>query len=268
MTADASLISRPDLVAFPESIYLSSESPLQNDIFSLRVSWMNQGTASANGFHWILEDVTEGSIIMEGDSQGVSSSQIESEITTRSFSSTGIHTLKLSLDTNNVLDEMNDESSGVNNNIIQVDIEVTALGVRVVPLNNDGSMPVLEVDRQQAAIKNFDVRNKTSIDIPITIMNEGTGTEPVTLSYTNVQEKHPVFNYFISPQDAWTKSVSQTSPYTLGPQGSNDDSVELVLTFENQYADLSDPNTPRYARAGTFYVDVTVAYQSQPLVSH
>ena len=268
MTADASLISRPDLVAFPESIYLSSESPLQNDIFSLRVSWMNQGTASASGFHWILEDVTEGSIIMEGDSQGVSSSQIESEITTRSFSSTGIHTLKLSLDTNNVLDEMNDESSGVNNNIIQVDIEVTALGVRVVPLNNDGSMPVLEVDRQQAAIKNFDVRNETSIDIPITIMNEGTGTEAVTLSYTNVQEKHPVFNYFISPQDAWTKSVSQTSPYTLGPQGSNDDSVELILTFENQYADLSDPNTPRYARAGTFYVDVTVAYQSMPLVSH
>ena len=268
MTADASLISRPDLVAFPESIYLSSESPLQNDIFSLRVSWMNQGTASASGFHWILEDVTEGSILMEGDSQGVASSQIQSEITTRSFSTTGIHTLKLSLDTNNVLDEMNDESSGVNNNIIQVDVEVTALGVRVVALNDDGSVPVLEVDRQQAAIKNFDVRNETSIDIPITIMNEGTGTEAVTLSYTNVQEKHPVFNYFISPEDAWTKSVSQTSPYTLGPQGANDDSIELVLTFENQYADLSDPNTPRYARAGTFYVDVTVAYQSLPLVSH
>ena len=268
MTADASLISRPDLVTFPESIYLSSESPLQNDIFSLRVSWMNQGTASASGFHWILEDVTEGSILMEGDSQGVSSSQIQSEITTRSFSTTGIHTLKLSLDTNNVLDEMNDESSGVNNNIIQIDIEVTALGVRVVPLNADGSVPTLEEDRQQAAIKNFDVRNETTINVPITIMNEGTGTEAVTLSYTNVQEKHPVFNYFISPEDAWTKSVSQTSPYTLGPQGATDDSIELILTFENQYADLSDPNTPRYARAGTFYVDVTVAYQSLPLVSH
>ena len=268
MTADASLISRPDLVAFPESIYLSSQSPLQNDIFSLRVSWMNQGTASAAGFHWILEDITEGLILMEGDSQGVSSSQIQSEITTRSFSTTGIHTLKLSLDTNNVLDEMNDESSGVNNNIIEVDIEVTALGVRVVPLNDDGSVPSLEVDRQQAAIKNFDVRNETSIDIPITIMNEGTGSEAVTLSYTNIQEKHPIFNYFISPEDAWTKSVSQTSPYTLGPQGANDDSIELVLTFENLYADLSDPTTPRYARSGTFYVDVTVAYQSLPLVSH
>ena len=125
--------------------------------------------ASAAGFHWILEDITEGLILMEGDSQGVSSSQIQSEITTRSFSTTGIHALKLSLDTNNVLDEMNDESSGVNNNIIEVDIEVTALGVRVVPLNDDGSVPSLEVDRQQAAIKNFDVRNETSIDIPITL---------------------------------------------------------------------------------------------------
>ena len=52
-----------------------------------------------------------------------------------------MHTLKLSLDINNDLDEMNDESSGINNNILEIDIEVTAIGVRVVPLDDSGNLP-------------------------------------------------------------------------------------------------------------------------------
>ena len=218
ITGDASLIARPDIFAFPESIFLSSESPLQNDVVSVRVSWMNQGTADAGSFDWKLEDITEGTILMQGQSNGVLSSGIESKITTRSFSTTGTHTLKLSLDTNNVLDEMNDETSGTNNNILEIDIEVTTLGVRVIPLNDDGSVPISEVERQLAAVKTFDVNNNTDINIPISIRNEGTGTEMVTLSYTNVQEQHPVFNYFISPDDSWEKSVSQNGPYQLSPK--------------------------------------------------
>ena len=268
ITGDASIVSRPDLLAFPESIFISSESPLQNDVVSVRVSWMNQGTADAGSFDWKLEDVTEGTVLMQGQSNGVPSSGIESEITTRTFSTTGIHTLKLSLDVNNDINEMNDESNGVNNNILQIDIEVTALGVRVIPLDEDDNVPSSEADRQAAAINNFDVRNKTDIDIPLAIFNEGTGTEMVTLSYTNVQEQHPVFNYFISPEDNWQKSVSQAGPYELSPQGQQGDSVQVTLNFDNLNSNLEDTNNPRYARSGTFFVDVTVAYQSQPTVSH
>ena len=268
VTGDASIIARPDIYAFPESIFLSSDSPLQNDVVSVRVSWMNQGTADAGSFDWKLEDVTEGTVLMQGQSNGVPSSGIESKITTRSFSTTGTHTLKLSLDINNVLNEMNDESSGINNNILEIDIEVTALGVRVIPIDSEGIVPVSEADRQQAAVKTFDVRNDTDIDIPISIQNEGTGTEMVTLSYTNVQEQHPIFNYFISPEDSWQKGVSQTGPYQLSPQGQSGDKIQVALNFNNLNANLDDPNNPRYARSGTFYVDVTVAYQTQPTVSH
>ena len=268
ITGDASIIARPDIYAFPESIFLSSESPLQNDVVSVRVSWMNQGTADAGSFDWVLEDITEGVVLMQGQSNGVPSSGIESKITTRSFSTTGTHTLKLTLDTNNALDEMNDETSGVNNNILEIDVEVTALGVRVIPLDGEGNVPTSEVERQQAAVNIFDVRNDTDIDIPVVIRNEGTGTEMVTLSYTNVQEKHPVFNYFISPQDTWQKSVSQNGPYELEPQGQSGDEIQVSLNFDNIFADLTDPSNPRYARSGTFYVDVTVAYQTQPTVSH
>ena len=268
VTGDASIISRPDLLAFPESIFLSSESPLQNDIISIRASWMNQGTADAGAFDWKLEDLTEGSTLIEGQSSGVASSGIETKITTHSFTTTGIHTLKLTLDVNNVIDEMNDESSGINNNILEIDIEVTALGVRVIPLDESGNVPSSEADRQNAAVKVFDVRNNTDIDIPISIFNEGTGSETVTLSYTNVQEQHPVFNYFISPEDNWQKSVSQTGPYELAPQGQQGDTIQVTLNFDNSNANLDDPTNPRYARSGVFYVDVTVAYQNQPTVSH
>ena len=68
ITGDASIVSRPDLLAFPESIFLSSESPLQNDIISIRASWMNQGTADAGAFDWKLEDLTEGSTLIQGQS--------------------------------------------------------------------------------------------------------------------------------------------------------------------------------------------------------
>ena len=97
---------------------------------------MNQGTANSGTFKWKLEDLTVGSVIMQGQSNGLQSSQIQSEITTRSFSGTGTHTLQLSLDTDNQIDEMNDELNGINNNIATLDIEVTALGVRVYPIQS------------------------------------------------------------------------------------------------------------------------------------
>ena len=177
MTGDASIVARPDIYAFSDSIFLSSESPLQNDIVSVRVSWMNQGTADAGSFDWKLEDLTMGTILFQGQSNGVASSGIESKITTHSFSTTGLHTLKLTLDTDNVLNEMNDESSGINNNVLEIEIEVTALGVRVIPLDGEGNIPTSEEDLKQAAINVFDVRNGAEINIPISIRNEGTGTD-------------------------------------------------------------------------------------------
>ena len=75
ITGDASIVSRPDLLAFPESIFLSSESPLQNDIISIRASWMNQGTADAGAFDWKLEDLTEGSTLIQVSPKG--SHQVE-----------------------------------------------------------------------------------------------------------------------------------------------------------------------------------------------
>ena len=42
VTADATLDEKADLVTFDGSIFSSSESPLQNDLITLRLSWLNQ----------------------------------------------------------------------------------------------------------------------------------------------------------------------------------------------------------------------------------
>ena len=45
LTADATLDEKADLVTFDGSIFSSPESPLQNDLITLRLSWLNQGTS-------------------------------------------------------------------------------------------------------------------------------------------------------------------------------------------------------------------------------
>ena len=67
------------------------------------------------------------------------------------FTTTGVHSLQLSVDTGGVVDEMNDATSGTDNNIWMEDIEVMALGVRVVVDNEDGSIPESPEDRASNA---------------------------------------------------------------------------------------------------------------------
>ena len=48
---------------------------------------------------------------------------------------------------------MNDEVDGVNNNVLELDLNITAIGVRVIPHLPDGSMPAdsdeVEIARKQ-----------------------------------------------------------------------------------------------------------------------
>ena len=177
--------------------------------------------------------------------------------------------MRLRVDTNDQVAEMNDATSGTDNNIWEQEIEVTALGVRVIALNADGSVPTTAEERENAAIKVFDVRNNTGIDIPIHILHEGTGEKNVTLSVTNVQVPQPGRpDFLLAPEDLWTKSVSELGPYTVQGQGETGDFKALTVQLEDEYANLDDPDDPRYARSGTFIVDVTARYQDNPTVAH
>ena len=91
---------------------------------------------------------------------------------------------------------------------MEIDIEVTALGVRVIPIDSEGIVPVSEADRQQAAVKTFDVRNDTDIDIPISIQNEGTGTEMVCY-HIPTSKNNIRFQLLHFPEDSWQEFLKQ-----------------------------------------------------------
>ena len=269
VTADATPNPQADISLYNGSIIPSSPEPLRNDLIAIRIGWINQGTLATGTFKVIFEDLTTGDTLFEGDRPALAAGTIDSLLIQHQFLTTGPHQMRLRVDTNDQVAEMNDANTGTDNNIWEQEVEVTALGVRVVALNNDGTVPTTSEDRETAALKTFDVRNQTGIDIPIHILHEGTGEKNVTLSVTNVQVPQPGRpDFLLSPDDLWSKSVSELGPYTVQGQGEVGDFQLLTIHLEDEYANLDDPEDPRYARSGTFIVDVTARYQDNPTVAH
>ena len=269
MSAKATPSPMADYTTFDGSIATSSTNPLKNDLVTLRITWNNQGTIDAGSMHVILEDLTTQTILYEADASQLGPGELASVSIYHSFTTTGIHQLKLSLDTNDQVTEMNDATSGVDNNIWIEDIEVMALGVRVVAHNPDGSIPTTAEDRANSALRDFDVANNTGIDIPLTILHEGTGNQSVSIYVTNVQMPDPQRpDLLLPPSDTWSKSLSVVGPYPLTAQGTAGDSTTVTLHLEDESANLDDEDEPRYARFGVFVVDVTVSYQFHPTVAH
>jgi uncharacterized membrane protein len=269
MSAKATPVPLADYTTFDGSIATSSTNPLKNDLVTLRISWNNQGTLTAGSMHLILEDLTTQDILYESDTSTLDPGQLNSISIYHSFAETGTHQLKLSLDTNDQVTEMNDANSGVDNNIWIEEIEVMALGVRVVAHNLDGTIPTTAEDRENSALLDFDVANETGIDIPLTILHEGTGNQSVSIYVTNVQMPDPQRpELLLPPSDTWSKSLSESGPYPLTAQGTAGDSTSVTLHLEDESANLDDMDEPRYARYGVFVVDVTVSYQLQPTVAH
>ncbi len=269
MSATATPSPMADYTTFDGSIATSSTNPLKNDLVTLRITWNNQGTINAGAMHIILEDLTTQTILYESDTSQLGPGELASVSIYHSFTTTGLHQLKLSLDTNDQVTEMNDATSGIDNNIWIEDIEVMALGVRVVAHNIDGTVPTTAEDRENSAMRDFDVGNNTGIDIPLTILHEGTGNQSVSIYVTNVQMPDPQRpDLLLPPSDTWSKSLSVIGPYPLTAQGTAGDSITVTLHLEDESANLDDEDEPRYARFGVFVVDVTVRYQLQPTVAH
>lgn len=268
LAADATLIPKADLATFGNSILPSSFTPLAGDIVSVSLAWHNQGTLASGAYRIQLEDITVGTILYDSNRSSLDGGELDSVSFFTQFSTTGIHTLRLSLDTNNQVVELNDGVSGTDNNVLEMDIEVTAQGLRVIFLEDDGSIPQSTSDRQAAANVEMDVRNETGLSLPFVVVHEGTGERPVSLTVSGVQEPDLIYPSILnSPEDQWSRTVNASGPFTLSGQGTENDTVYLLLDLEDLSTSL-DGSIERYARAGTFVVDVTARYQNQPTVSH
>lgn len=268
LAADATLIPKADLTTFSNSILPSSTTPLVGDLVAISLAWHNQGTLASGAYRIQLEDITEGTVLYDSNRSSLDGGELDSVSFFAQFATTGIHTLRLSLDTSNQVVEINDGVSGTNNNVLEMDIEVTAQGLRVIFLEDDGTIPQTSSARQAAANVEMDVRNETGLSLPFVVVHEGTGERPVSLTVSGVQEPDPIYPALLnSPEDQWSRTVNGSGPFTLSGQGTENDTVHLLLDLDDVSASLVG-STKRFARAGTFVVDVTARYQNQPTVSH
>lgn len=269
VVADASATPTADLVGLERSILLSTDQPLKDDVISISMSWLNQGTAQAPSQRVVLTDLTEGAVLYDGVRNPLASGSIDSHIILHTFSTTGTHTLELKLDVDDDVTELNDAQSGTDNNVFTTDIEVSALGVRIIPYAEDGSLPSTSQERESAAVHDLDVRNHTGIDIPIRLQHEGTGNRTVAVTVTQVQAIDASMpGVLLSPKDSWSKGLNESGPYAVKELGTTGDHRDLTLTLTDLDAMIGGTGPDRYAASGTFVVDVKASYTDQPFVSH
>lgn len=270
VTAVASPTPQADLNVFNGSIVTSSAEPLRNDLISIRLAWVNQGTSTTPGFDILLEDLTTSETLSTSSRNGLESGALDSFTIFHQFTTTGVHRLRLSVDTTNSVSELNDGTAGVDNNIWEQDVVVRALGVRVVVNNDDGSVPETPEERNDNAMFTLDVANESGLDIPLTVVHEGTGNQSVVVSTTTVQVPQPGRpNFFLPSEDTWTRAFDETTSFLLTSQGTDDANNSINLRLEDLDADFTtSPENPRFVRAGTYVVEVTARYEFQPTVAH
>ena len=185
-----------------------------------------------------------------------------------SFSSTGEHVLRLSLDSSSEIDELNDELTGTNNNVIEIVVQVSQIGVRVTPLLENGELPSSPSELQDAKSRSMNPRDSSSVYFSLELRNEGTSPISVQLSVSpvNVISDNGILQ---PPSDEWWKLLNESGPWDLSPMGTEGDSVivELNLTAHPESTPSSLPGEV-FALPGTFVTDLNLFDINAPTVNN
>lgn len=264
LTADAEEILESDLAVVQNSISSSETSPLKGDTISLQLSWINQAAEATGDYSILLEDISvSDSEIGTYRMPSLPGGAIETFSIYHSFSSTGPHTIRLTLDNEFEVDELNDEQSGSNNNIFELLFDVTEIGVRLTPLMDDGSYPSNFQESQQAKNRVIDPSTVSWANFELELLNEGTSEITVELSVTAVQEVGDS-GILDNPLDEWSRTLNESSPWVLQPFGEEGDRVVVSLNLTDEDADLES----RFALPGMFVSDLTLFDKLAPTISH
>ena len=263
MSGNAEERMEADLTIVPNSIFTSETSPLRGDTISMQLSWINQAAASTGDYSISLQDITDGTDIGTYSMESLPGGGVETFSVYHSFPTTGNHIVRLTLDYLSEVDELNDENSGLNNNIFELGLDVTEVGVRIIPLMEDGSYPGNFQELESAKIQNIDPSTASWATFELELLNEGTSEITVELFTSPVQiiDESGILE---SPQDEWSRTLSEEGPWVLSPSGESGDRVVISLNLTDEDADL-DSN---FALPGLFVTDITLRDQMSPTVFH
>ena len=263
VSANGSISPSTDLTVFDDSIITSQISPLVNDVITIQSAWINQAPLDSGSYRINLQDVTVGVTLLDTNYSNLKGGELEAVSIYHTFTTTGQHELQLTIDSDSQVSEINEA-----NNIFSLIVNISATGLRLIPLLPNGSEPSGGDEANAAAINELNASIESELAIPIRLKHEGTSTEEVKLSVTNVQTFDPDYpNRLFSPKDTWTRSILEGDEFSMQPLGEDNDTLNFTLSLVDSSADLGS-SPQRFARAGTFIVDLTARYQNQPLVSH
>ncbi|MEC7688653.1 MAG: hypothetical protein VX514_06360, partial [Candidatus Thermoplasmatota archaeon] len=258
-----------DLAVFSGSLWVSADQPLEGDAVVVRASWLNQAPGAASGYDILIEDISTSppTIILESSRGSIQGGSADSITTQYTFSTTGVHTLRLTLDSAAQVPELNDEVNGTNNNQITYDVNVTAIGVRILPYLEDGSLPSSPEELALATHKTIDPSVTSSISFDLDLMNEGTASIDAGLIVTPVQiiRENGILD---APDDEWSRTLSESGPWTLPEGGASGSTRTISLFLVDEDADFNDPYGAIFTLPGTYVVDLTMYDRNAPLVSY
>ena len=263
LSADAEERQEADLTIVPNSIFTSETSPLKGDTISMQLSWINQAAASTGDYSISIQDITDGTEIGIYSMPSLVGGGIETFSIYHSFSTTGTHIVRLTLDHFSEVVELNDENSGTNNNLFELELDVTEIGVRVTPLMVDGSHPSDFQELESAKSQNIDPSLVSWAEFQLELLNEGTSEVTVELSTTAVQiiDESGIMN---TPQDEWSRTLSEEGPWVLSPFGEEGDRVVISLNLSDDDADIES----RFALPGLFVSEITLRDKMSPTIFH
>ena len=267
VSAAATELEQADLTVFEGSLSSSVESPLQGDTLLVEAAWKNQAAAETGIYSIEVEDLTDGTVIHTSQRSSLGGGMLDSLSFPHSFSSTGLHVLELRLDSESEVDELNDESTGTDNNRMLLHVNVSQIGVRLTPLMEDGTVPSNPAELSQAMTRTLDPRTASWVLFDLEMRNEGTSEISVGLSVSPVQLLGDD-GVLYAPQDEWWKLINESGPWTLAPYGEEGDRLVVTLNMSDMDTDLSSPSDVVYALPGTFVSDLTLFDTNAPTVSH
>ena len=261
-----------DLAVLPTSLSTSITEPQADEAVVISLQWINQAPVTSGSFNITLTDITLTDITTAEvihsqvhDPMGGGTDRTTSII--HRFATAGLHTLRLMLDSDSELVELNDELRGVDNNWAELDVNVTALGVRLTPLTSTGEVPITPEALEAAHRRVLDPKNETQIDWTLHLQNTGTSSQEVDVEVSPVLKvTNAELGLYDVPEDGWTRTLGFPRVTLDAANGTNDTAV-LNITMSDDSTDLGvDP--PILARPGTYVVIVDAWYRAHPIVRH
>ena len=256
-----------DLAVFEDSLSTSVASPLQGDAVLIQAYWKNQASLDSGTYDIEIWDLTEGVLIYSINQPSLSAGSVKSISFPHVFQTTGSHTLELRLDVTNAITEINDENSGVDNNRYQLIVEISQIGVRIIPLMEDGSLPSNPSQIEQALTRVLEPASGSVVSFDLVLQNEGTSSTEVDLSISPLQriDENGILR---APIDEWWMLLNDTGPWVLAPSGEVGSSVIVRLTLEDVDADPENPGGAIFALPGDFVSVLILSDIESPWISH